>query len=297
MPAITKNVRVLFMYNPSSGKGKIEKNLDLIIREITKKYGSCDVIRTQSKEHLQKTVKTACEKYDYLFFSGGDGTFNMVVNSIPDIEHLPIFGYLPGGSTNDMSYNLNISKNPKKGIFDLLNSKPKKYNIGHIGDTRFIYVADFGAFTNISHITPQEAKRKWGWLSYAVYGVRSAFSIKTYTVVVDGEIYKTPFMCISNSREVASFRISPEKKQEDRMYYVVIAKDGFLKGIFNLVYLFAFGLDAAIRAKKVISFNASSFKLSCTNTEWDVDGERVSVKFPVVCGYSGKSIQVLSNRE
>ena len=113
--------KVVFIYNPSSGKGRVEKNLDFIVNEIKKKYGSCDVIRTKSAEHLSESVHNACLEYDYLFFSGGDGTFNMVVNSIPfDTEKLPIFGYLPGGSTNDMSYNVNISRmNVKKGIVDL----------------------------------------------------------------------------------------------------------------------------------------------------------------------------------
>jgi len=285
------------MYNPSSGRGRAEKNLDLIIKEITAKYGSCDVIRTQSKEHLQETVKTACKTYDYLFFSGGDGTFNMVVNSIPDYDQLPIFGYLPGGSTNDMSYNLNISKNIKRGIYDLLNSKPKKYNIGHIGDHKFIYVADFGVFTDISHITPAEQKRKFGVLAYVYYGIKSVFHIKTYQVTIDGAIYHTPFMIVSNSKEVASFRINPERRQDEGQYYIAIAKNGPIKGLFNITYLFAFGLERAIRAKRVLYFEAPMFKLNSNNTVWDVDGERIDLTFPVTCGYSGRSILVMSNRQ
>lgn len=116
MSESTLRKKVVFIYNPSSGKGRVEKNLDFIVNEIKKKYGSVDVIKTKSAEHLTESVRNACYEYDYLFFSGGDGTFNMVVNSIPfEVEKLPIFGYLPGGSTNDMSYNVNISRmNVKK---------------------------------------------------------------------------------------------------------------------------------------------------------------------------------------
>ncbi|MCB9498654.1 MAG: hypothetical protein H6687_02060 [Bacillales bacterium] len=297
MAVPNKKIKVMFMYNPSSGKGRVQKNLGFITAEITKKYGSCDVVKTESKDHLKETVVKACQEYDYFFFSGGDGTFNMVVNSIPNLDHLPVFGYLPGGSTNDMSYNLNISKNIKRGIFDLLNSKPKKYNVGYIGDTNFIYVADFGVFTDIPHITPADQKRKFGTLAYAYYGVKSVFRIKTYTVTVDGVIYKTPFMFVSNSREVASFRINPETRQNEGNYYACVVKDGPIHGIFNLIYLFAFGLERAIKAKKVVSFTSSIFKLNCDNDTWDVDGEKVVVKFPVTCGYSGRSIMVFSNRE
>lgn len=297
MSKVLKGSKVLFMYNPSSGKGRISKNIDYIVEKIIEKYGSCDVIKTLSEEHLKETVKTLCSHYDYFFFSGGDGTFNMVVSSIPDIDKLPVFGYLPGGSTNDMGYNLNISKNIKKGIYDLLNSEPKTYNIGKIGDSNFIYVATIGAFTDIPHITPQTAKKKWGTLAYFYYGIKSVFHLKTYKIIIDGVIYYTPLIAISNSREVASFKINPEKDQKDTKYYTFIVKNGFLKGIFNVCYLFAFGLERAIKRKKVHSFTAQSFSIDCEEKMWDLDGEIKSINFPTRVGYSGKSIQVFSNRD
>ena len=208
-----KKEKALFLYNPSSGKGRVLKHLPLIESELKKKHGQVDIVKSLSPEFFSETIKKACEEYDYIYFSGGDGTFNMVINAVPfDRDKLPIFGFLPGGSTNDMSYNLNISKKIKKGIIDLVNSKPKEYNVGLIGDKRFIYVADFGMFTNISHITPQRDKKRFGRLAYGYYGVKSVFnSVKSYRIVVDGVIYNSPLMIISNSREVGSFKINPLK--------------------------------------------------------------------------------------
>ncbi len=294
---VKKINKVLFLYNPSSGKGKIKKNLGYIDQELRKKYGSVDIIESKSKSFMEDTIKKACYEYDYVFFSGGDGTFNIVINSIPDIENLPIFGYLPGGSTNDMSYNLNISKDIKIGLKDLLNSTPQEYNVGSIGDTKFIYVADFGAFTDVSHITPQEQKRKFGRLAYLKYAIEILFKgAKNHKVVVDGVVYETPLMFISNSREVGSFRINPEKSQKDGLYYIVIVNGEKGHRIRNIVYLFIFGIEAAVSKNRAITFTSSRFTLDCDVNEWDVDGEAVTIKFPVTCGYSGKKIRILTNR-
>ena len=90
------NTKVIFVYNPSSGKGKIEKNIDLIRNTITDKFGSVDIVKSTSKEDFQRIIREACLKYDYVLFSGGDGTFNMTINAIPlELPNLPIFGYLP----------------------------------------------------------------------------------------------------------------------------------------------------------------------------------------------------------
>lgn len=289
--------KVLFIYNPSSGKGKIKKNLDFIVGEIVKKYGSCDIVESKSKEDLQDNVRRACETYDYLFFSGGDGTFNLVVNSIPNLKHLPIFGYVPGGSTNDMGYNLNISNNVKKGIFDLLNSKPKTYNVGYIGEHKFIYVASCGTLTDVAHLTPTNLKKKLGWLAYLTFGLKRALTMKSRAIMLNGVMYSTPLFLISNSKEIASFRINPENTQDRGEYYCCIVKDGPLSGAFNIMYLFAFGLDKAIKKKRVISFDAPLFQINCDNEVWDLDGERANLKFPTTAGFSGLSIQVFCNRE
>ena len=292
-----KKVKVIFIYNPSSGKGRVEKNLDFIIKNITDRFGNCDIIRTKSAEHLRESVDQACREYDYLFFSGGDGTFNMVVNAIPDIPKLPIFGYLPGGSTNDMSYNLNLSKKVKKGIVDLLNSKPKQYDIGYLGNNKFIYVACIGCFTDIPYITPADQKKKWGGLAYAYYGIKSAFSTKLYNITLNGSIYRTPLVFISNSKEVASFRINPFTKQDTNKYYAVVVKNGIFRGLFNVAYLFAFGLERAIKRKKVYFEESTIFSIDADATLWDFDGEFKEAEFPNFCGYSGRSIMILSNRD
>ena len=292
------NTKVIFVYNPSSGKGKILKHIDLIRKTITDKFGSVDIVESTSKEDFQRIIKDACLTYDYVLFSGGDGTFNMAINAIPlDLPNLPVFGYLPGGSTNDMGYNVNISNKISEGIFDLVNSKPHEYNIGSIGDQKFIYVADFGAFTNVSHITPQDQKKRFGRLAYLKYAIQSIkTTVKPHKIIVDGVVYHTPLMIISNSREVGSFRINPEKEQNDGLYYIVIVKNGRFNGFFNVIYLFAFGLEQAIKKNKVISFQSPLFKLDCDYEDWDVDGEYVKLKFPLTCGYSRKKIRILTNR-
>ena len=305
MPKLGKTVKVVFIYNPASGKGRTEKNIDFIKSEITKKFGSVDVIRTESPEHLKESVAKASRTYDYVLFSGGDGTFSMVISSIPDDipnERLPIFGYLPGGSTNDSAYNLNISKRSvKEGLKDLLyGATPQLYDIGEIGECRFVQAACHGAFTNIGFMTPPIQKKKWGILAYVWYGIKAAFNIKTFHFTIDGEIIDTPLVICSMTKQIATFVVNPEKPHGDKQFWCAVVnrpKKGKGKGVMNVAYFFAFGAERAVKKGRISLFTGTKFTVDCDSKEpWGLDGEQRDMKFPSSCGYCGRTIKILTNR-
>ena len=50
--------------------------------------------------------------YDAVAAVGGDGTLNEVVNGLMRLEHPPLLGYLPQGSTNDFASSLRLPGKP-----------------------------------------------------------------------------------------------------------------------------------------------------------------------------------------
>ena len=62
---------------------------------------------------------------------------------------IPI-GILPCGTANDFAKAVNLPFNPKDSIERIVNSKPKKIDIGKINDKYFINVASAGMFTDVS---------------------------------------------------------------------------------------------------------------------------------------------------
>ena len=83
-------MKALFLYNPSSGHRLKDKKLAYIKNELLKTYDEVDLVISTSKEHFINECQRAYGNYDALIFSGGDGTFNMVVNALKDSVNKPI---------------------------------------------------------------------------------------------------------------------------------------------------------------------------------------------------------------
>lgn len=98
-----KEMTCLFLYNPNSGKGKLLKKLDYIKQKLCEVYQQVTIIATESMEDTILKAKLACGSYDVLAFSGGDGTFNNIVNAVAGEKKRPILGYIPSGTVNDLS--------------------------------------------------------------------------------------------------------------------------------------------------------------------------------------------------
>lgn len=74
--------RVLFLFNPRSGKGKIKENLADIIDVMVKAGYEVTVYTTQSAGDAVQKARTEAGNYDRIICSGGDGTLDEVVTGV-----------------------------------------------------------------------------------------------------------------------------------------------------------------------------------------------------------------------
>ena len=75
-------MKCIFIYNPKSGKGKIAKKIDYIKSRLQEKYEEVDVYATKAAGDLTVKVREIADQYDCIVFSGGDGTFNEVLQGL-----------------------------------------------------------------------------------------------------------------------------------------------------------------------------------------------------------------------
>ena len=102
--------KLLFIFNPKSGKGLIKEHLVNIVDIMTKAGYKITIYPTQCQGDAIKKVRKNAEKYDLVVCSGGDGTLDEVVTGMEQSEvNVPI-GYIPAGSTNDFANSLGIPK-------------------------------------------------------------------------------------------------------------------------------------------------------------------------------------------
>lgn len=90
--------KLLFVFNPKSGKGLIKEHLVNIVDIMTKAGYKITIYPTQCQGDAIKKVRKNAEKYDLVVCSGGDGTLDEVVTGMEQSEvNVPI-GYIPASS-------------------------------------------------------------------------------------------------------------------------------------------------------------------------------------------------------
>lgn len=223
--------QLLFVFNPKSGKSQIRNHLVDIMDIFIKAGYEVQVYVTQSR----LDAKRAAEKYgasvDLLVCSGGDGTLNEIISGLMELPHQPLLGYIPAGSTNDFASSLEIPKSMKRAAVMAVDGRPFAIDIGRFCHERFfVYVAGFGAFTEVSYMTSQDKKNRMGHQAYMIEGVKSLTAIKTYMMrfewedsVVDGEFI---FGMVTNTISVGGFKglVSQDVALNDGYFEVLLIR-------------------------------------------------------------------------
>lgn len=202
--------KMLFVYNPKAGKAHIRNHLLDIINIFTQGGYEVTAIPTQAAGDAVEIVREREDIYDMVVCSGGDGTLDEVVTGMLEGEkQLPI-GYVPAGSTNDFANSLHLPKTMKRAAEAVVNGNPFPCDVGAFNEDKFVYIAAFGLFTDVSYETKQEIKNVLGHTAYILEGVKSISAIKPFYFKVehDGEIIEGDFIygMVTNSDSVGGFR-------------------------------------------------------------------------------------------
>ncbi|MDR0974322.1 MAG: diacylglycerol kinase family lipid kinase [Ruminococcus sp.] len=195
--------RLLFIYNPTAGRGLIRQHLFDII-DIFSEYGY-DVIAHPTRGALDafnaaESVDFEKNSADIIVANGGDGTLGEVIKGVMSSGAQIPLGYIPAGTMNDFAASHNIPLNMNEAARMVMTGTAKRFDIGRLDTAQtyeyFTYVAAFGAFTNVSYETSQQMKNIFGVFAYMMKGVSSLGSIKPFhlTVSHDGETETDDFL-------------------------------------------------------------------------------------------------------
>lgn len=204
--------KLLFIYNMHSGKGTIRNHLASVVDEFNKNGYEVTVYSTQYRGHATELVKQFGEAYPLVVCSGGDGTLSEVVDGLMSLDEAirPKVGYIPAGSTNDYASTLGLPSQMRRCAQMIAAGNFRKVDVGHFFDDYFVYVAAFGAFTEVSYNTPQEEKNKLGHSAYIVQGIRQLPNIRPYRMKVSWgeETIEKEFVygMVYNAKSVGGFR-------------------------------------------------------------------------------------------
>ena len=201
---------MLLIYNSRAGKGSFLTRLPEVIDMFVKGGFRVEVYPTQAAGDAIEKVSHIPGYISLVVAAGGDGTLDEVVTGLLKSGRDVPLGYIPVGSTNDYAASLKLSFNVLEAVGDILGGEPQAVDMGEFNNEIFVYVAAFGAFTDVSYDTNQDMKNLFGHIAYIMEGVRRIGDIKSYDlrVEVDGELHEGSYIygMVTNSVSVGGFK-------------------------------------------------------------------------------------------
>lgn len=271
--------KLLLIVNLHAGKKEIKNALDEVIDLFVSYDIIPSVITTQAQGFATEFIENYGSNYDFVVCIGGDGTFNETLNGVLSLNKALPIGYLPSGSVNDFARSLALKTDFLEGAKKIVDFSLHELDVGELNGKYFAYVAAVGAFTAISHQTPQNLKNIFGHFAYYLEGLKNLSDLRhTYhlRIIADDEIIEDDFIFLAISNAYLLGGIMPLDEKDI----------SFSDGKFELILIKApknpveiqkilLSLHTKVYDERYIRFvHATSFEISSeVAIEWTIDGE------------------------
>lgn len=269
--------QALFLYNPQSGTGRIERKVTDIVAIFQQHGYRLEPLRID----FTQNPFAGREEIDLVVVAGGDGTVNFTLNRMKEKElDIPI-GVIPAGTANDFAGAIGMSKDPLKAAEQIATGEIIRVDCGKVNEIYFVNIFSFGLFTTTSQRTPDEQKHRWGKLAYIAEGIKELRRMRKIPLEIraDGEHFSldTLIALIFNGETAGGFRLARRSSIQDGHFEcLLLEKRNFLHACWTMVRYLLGGDPKAIRHLHVRSLEIHS----TINELIDVDGQR-GAEFPL----------------
>ena len=272
------NKKMLFVFNPKAGKGKIKTNLLEIVDIFNKGGYEVTIYSTQKPRDAYEKAKEYEDKVDLIVCSGGDGTLDEVVTGIMEKKSSVPIGYIPAGSTNDFANSLFMPKSMTEAASMIMEEELYHCDIGRFNNQSFTYIAAFGLFTDVAYQTDQDLKNILGHVAYLLEGVKRLFDIKSYHMKIESEEVNAEddfiFGMVTNSRSVGGFKNLTGKNVDmnDGLFEVTLIRHP--KNPLQLQEIMTALVMAEDNTDMIYSFKSKKLMIETEEeVPWTLDGE------------------------
>jgi len=293
-----------FVVNPNAGKGQIRNLLLDVIDIFSKAEIRTEIYATQHRFDAFNCIKEKGAEYDMVISSGGDGTLSESVKGLMEIEQekRPVLGYIPGGTTNDFATTLNIPKNAVKAAKNIVKGNVFSCDVGEFNGEHFIYIAAFGAFTDVSYDTPQEIKNLLGHMAYIIEGIKRMPNLTGYRMKIkyDNEVVEDDFLygMVCNTYSVAGIANLKNENVvlDDGLFEVILVK--MPKNAAELQSLLTALVTQDLSSNVFYRFKASEIMFSSDDeVAWTLDGDFGGTSKKVEIRNHRKALDILVSKD
>lgn len=277
--------RARLIYNPSSGREQLKKNLAYILNRLEHAgYEASTHATTPEEGCATRAARQAGERgFDLVIAAGGDGTIFEVVNGLADLQKRPMLGIIPAGTTNDFARALEISRDIEQAMDVICSGHHEPIDIGRMNNKYFTNIAAAGTLTELTYEVPAKLKTMVGQMAYYIKGIEKLPQVKPTAVRIeyDGKLFEGEIMMflVANTNSVGGFeKLAPSASLQDGMFdFLVVKKTSFPE----FVHLASLALRGEhINHSKLLYVKANRIKVELLEDhemQLNLDGERGGV--------------------
>ena len=289
-------MKIKFIVNPISGKGKQKGIEDSIKKNLDSKKYEYSVKFTERQGHAKELCKQAItDGYEAVIAVGGDGTVNEIASEC--IGKDTVLGIIPAGSGNGFAYHMGMKKNIKASILQLNNTTIKIVDSCTANSMPFVNVSGIGFDAHIANLFQNLGKRGfWNYIKLIFKEIN--YKSKKYTINHNGKSRKIKAVMISfaNSSQYGNnFHISPKSKLDDGLIDFVIVKDMPKRMIPQFLIKVANGKIENSKFVEIIQ--AKEMEIFSNEKIIHLDGEPKKINKSVLIKNNPKTLKILIPNE
>lgn len=284
------------VYNPLSGRGRFAARLDKLA-ELAQRHGyrlSLYRLTGQNEEDC-KNMLAGIEDTAVAVAAGGDGTLQMLVNTMVknDLD-LPL-ALLPHGTSNDFADFVGLEVNPASIFKHLETGNMGRIDVGMVDGRCFVNVFSAGQLTRTSHGVERRFKNQLGMLAYYLHGMGNLPRINPFQLTLRGDVERT-LSCLLlvavNGGSAGGFKnLAPRASLNDSLLELIIVKECSLAemaGVFWGVLRGEYQNNPSVFYAQVANLEISG----PADIDTDVDGEQ-GPAMPLRVGILPRRVQLL----
>jgi len=177
------SVRTLLLTNPGSRSG--DDDLDAVAERF-EAQGPVVFHRPKQPEDLPELLHRHGPECDQVVLGGGDGTINLALDALLDIDK-PC-GVLPLGTANDLARSLDIPADLQGAVDVILRGEVRRIDVARANEVSFVNAIGMGLGPRMTREMDGETKSRFGVLAYLMGVARALRKQRDFEarIVIDG---------------------------------------------------------------------------------------------------------------
>lgn len=186
-------MKIVVVYNAKSGSALAKSEL----KKLFTKHAVAIEKYIDITSGFPKNLQPFIEKGYIVVTIGGDGTLSSVANEIAGST--AIFAPLPGGTLNHFTKDLGIPQDLDEAVQNIAKMHIKKIDVATINDTVFLNNSSLGIYPTSLQFRSSTGDKIGKWPAAVAGFLKALFHYKLYSITINGDTFKTPFIFIGNN--------------------------------------------------------------------------------------------------